>query len=486
MAIGEVGKVTTGVSARSDYITITLTEPLDNPVIVLSSTQNASPFSLRVIDTTVDANGLTTSFRIALEEWEYLDGPHGTAETITWMALEEGTHTMPDGRTVEAGFAQARQTSPLTSDTVNFTSNFTTAPVVITTVLSNEDPNTFETVDSDPLGITSSGFKLRLQEEEGGDRIHPYETVGWVAIEPGGNGTSGTAKTVSGVDENVDTVGLGATYTNSVVLVDTQTIAGGDTATENFTNLTSSTVGLFLNEETSGDAETDHTNEVFGVVTFEAGLILACFTKGTKIDTLLGACKIEDLKPGSMVKVRAPNGGSDYEYAELKRMYSRRFSIEDLRAHPNLRPVRIKAGALGNGLPENDLVVSRQHRMLVNSSAVHNMFNVQEVLVSAIRLTKMPQIFVDRAVNEVEYFHLLFDDHQVVFAEGAPSESLYAGAQVLDGMQEKVREEIFAIFPELTHENFTPEPACMIPPPERQKSLVQRIKKNGHAVVEMA
>ena len=92
-----------------------------------------------------------------------------------------------------------------------------------------------------------------------------------------------------------------------------------------------------------------------------------------------------------------------------------------------LWPVRICVGALGNGLPERDLLVSRQHRMLVSSRIALRMFGQADVLIPAIRLTALPGIAIDTNVTEVEYFHILLANHEVVFAEGAATESLYTG-----------------------------------------------------------
>ena len=55
------------------------------------------------------------------------------------------------------------------------------------------------------------------------------------------------------------------------------------------------------------------------------------------------------------------------------------------RAYPKVQPVRILAGALGHGMPQRDLLVSRQHRMLVSSAICERMFGLEQVLVSAIK-----------------------------------------------------------------------------------------------------
>ena len=50
----------------------------------------------------------------------------------------------------------------------------------------------------------------------------------------------------------------------------------------------------------------------------------------------------------------------------------------------------------------------------------------------------------------VEYFHILFDSHEIIFAEGIPSESLHINQSTLDSLGEESRAEIIELFPELT------------------------------------
>jgi hypothetical protein len=89
--------------------------------------------------------------------------------------------------------------------------------------------------------------------------------------------------------------------------------------------------------------------------------------------------------------------------------------------------VRITAGALGQGLPTRDLVVSRQHRVLVASRIAQRICGAEEVLVPAICLVGLPGIDIDRDLPEITYHHMILDDHQVILANGAPAETLYTG-----------------------------------------------------------
>src|SRR5690606_41194845 len=82
----------------------------------------------------------------------------------------------------------------------------------------------------------------------------------------------------------------------------------------------------------------------------------------------------------------------------------------DLAMNPKLCPVRITAGALGNGMPEQDLMVSPQHRVLIRSKIALRMFNITEVLIPAIKLCDMDGIEqvtdVDRKSTRLNSSHV--------------------------------------------------------------------------------
>ncbi len=92
------------------------------------------------------------------------------------------------------------------------------------------------------------------------------------------------------------------------------------------------------------------------------------------------------------------------------------------------------AGALGPGHPARPLVVSPQHRILVRSAIAQRMFGSAEVLVAAKQLLSLDGIDVAQDLETVEYFHILFDRHEIVFAKGTETESLYTGPQALRGI----------------------------------------------------
>ncbi|SNS26487.1 Hint domain-containing protein [Tropicimonas sediminicola] len=211
-------------------------------------------------------------------------------------------------------------------------------------------------------------------------------------------------------------------------------------------------------------------NDSYGALVDDIS-IMVCLADGTRIETPSGSRLIEDLAPGDVVSTsKGP--------LPIRWIGSRRVTAEEMAQNPKLRPIRIRAGALGHGLPDADLRTSRQHRMLVSSKIAQRMFHAHGVLVSAIRLTALPGIEIEPEMKGVRYFHMLFDEHVVVTANGAPTEALLAGPVALKALSPAAREEILTLFPEMADAAWCPEPAATIPSRKRQIRLVERHAKN--------
>ena len=185
----------------------------------------------------------------------------------------------------------------------------------------------------------------------------------------------------------------------------------------------------------AGGAET-------GTVAFQGiELVVPCFTPGTLIATPMGERRVEDLRAGDRVITR------DNGIQEIRWAGRRDLSGADLARSTHLNPVRIRAGALGNGLPERDMQVSPNHRLLVANDKTALYFDDREVLAAAKDLTALDGIDTVR-VREVAYLHFMFDQHEVVLSDGAWTESFQPGDLTLAGMDDDQRDEIFELFPE--------------------------------------
>ena len=203
-----------------------------------------------------------------------------------------------------------------------------------------------------------------------------------------------------------------------------------------------------------------------------------CFVAGTRIMAPTGPTPVEDLKVGDVV-LTADNGPQ-----HIRWIGTRHLDQAALRTRLRLKPIRIEAGSLGDQLPQRDLFVSPQHRMLVRSPIAVRMFGAEEVLVPAHILVGVPGISVAEDTCAVTYVHLLFDRHEIIYAEGAPSESLLTGAQALSSVHSDARSEILELFPELGQRNFVPPAARRIPDKgKRARALIRRHIKNERPLI---
>ncbi|MEJ6398468.1 Hint domain-containing protein [Yoonia sp. 208BN28-4] len=185
-------------------------------------------------------------------------------------------------------------------------------------------------------------------------------------------------------------------------------------------------------------------NETFsGSVTLDDGTLLTfseieniiCFTPGTLIATPHGARDIATLKVGDMVVTR------DHGLQPIRWIQSRTVPAQD-----RFAPVRIRPGVV-TGL-EREILVSPQHRMLFQGYRAELLFGESEVLIAAKHLIDGKDVTQD-AGGDVTYIHMMFDEHEIVFAEGCASESFHPGSVGLSAVSDPAREELFALFPDL-------------------------------------
>lgn len=194
---------------------------------------------------------------------------------------------------------------------------------------------------------------------------------------------------------------------------------------------------------------------------------VTCFTPQSLIQTAKGLVPISDLAVGDKIMTR------DHGLQELRWIGRRVVRPSELQKNQKLYPVRISAGALGSGCPERDILVSRQHRILVpDTHSAH----VHDVFISAIQLTKLSGIYVDESLDFIEYIHLLFDQHEVVFVDGTKAESLFAGPHALAALTDEQRQEIRTLFPEIDAPGFIPNSAAPILTGKQQKLVVSSMQ----------
>jgi Ca2+-binding RTX toxin-like protein len=190
----------------------------------------------------------------------------------------------------------------------------------------------------------------------------------------------------------------------------------------------------------------DGADSVIGTMSYsEIERIIPCFTPGTLIATPDGERRVEDLAAGDRIITR------DNGIQAIRWFGQQTLGAADLKGAEHLQPILIREGALGNGLPERDMMVSPNHRVLVANDKTALYFEDREVLVAAKHLIGLAGVDAVET-SSVTYIHFMFDQHEVVLSDGAWTESFQPGDQTLRGLDNAQRNEIFEIFPELKSE----------------------------------
>jgi hypothetical protein len=237
--------------------------------------------------------------------------------------------------------------------------------------------------------------------------------------------------------------------------------------------------GAFTLTQTT-DADGDSTS---GVATYASGQVVnfseienltVCFANGTQIRAENGTAPVEALSVGDRVVTR------DNGLQTIRWIGARFLGPEELARFPKLQPIRIAKGALGEGTPSRDLIVSPQHRIVVRSKIAMRMFGEEEVFVPAKHLLELPDVTIAKDMTAVTYYHILCDNHEIVEADGALAETLYTGTEALKAMTPEALEEITLIFGDLP---LTDRPLALFCPKGKQaKKLVERHIKNDRAL----
>ncbi|GAB4284456.1 MAG: Hint domain-containing protein [Roseovarius sp.] len=166
------------------------------------------------------------------------------------------------------------------------------------------------------------------------------------------------------------------------------------------------------------------------------------FALGTVIATPAGERPVETLRAGDRVLTR------DNGLQRVRWVGRCRLGAADLHRAPRLRPVRIRSGALAARLPEHDIMVSAGHRILIRDDRAARFFEDSEVLVAACDLLSLAGVeIVD--TESVGYVQFMFDQHQVVLANGMWSESFCPDGPALAALAPDARRQILALFPGL-------------------------------------
>ncbi|MCC5973489.1 MAG: Hint domain-containing protein [Rubellimicrobium sp.] len=194
-----------------------------------------------------------------------------------------------------------------------------------------------------------------------------------------------------------------------------------------------------------------------------------CFAAGTRIATPHGNVLVELLRAGDLV-LTLDHGPQPLLWVGRQ---------QTVFGHGNHRhqPVRIAAGAMGSGLPEADLLVSPQHRLLVVGPQAKRF--AAGGLAKAKGLCGQPGISPETACTSVEYLQLLLPRHAIVLANGLPAESFLPRGFALSSLLPADRATICALIPGLID-----DPRTAYGPPARPLLSMQQLATLPRAALE--
>ena len=261
--VGEVGALRFETTGRGSWQSVDLANTYVDPVVVVGapSINGSQPTTVRVRNVT------STSFEVQLDEWNYLDGRH-TEESMGYLVMEAGVHTLRGGMRVVAGSAKVNDAW----QTLDFASSFDGLPVILTQLASDRGSDTATTRLREASEI---GFDVRLQEQEFGGGPHFLERVDYIALEQSKSSRHVAGLTSTTITDRNKAIDFGTRLpSQAVVLSEIQTYRGTDTAVLRHRSVSASGVTLFVQEEQSADRETSHWRaERVGYAAFVPGLL---------------------------------------------------------------------------------------------------------------------------------------------------------------------------------------------------------------------
>ena len=165
-------------------------------------------------------------------------------------------------------------------------------------------------------------------------------------------------------------------------------------------------------------------------------LLCVSFARGTMITLASGQQRaIEALRVGDKVLSR-DHGGQEIRW----------IGSTTLRAVGAFAPVVITAGTLGNS---GDLLVSQHHRMFLYQRQRSAGLPTSELLVQARDLVDHKSVFIQEG-GFVDFFSIVFDHHEIIYAEGVPAESLMVNDATVNRLPVELAEDVKERFPGLS------------------------------------
>ena len=284
-------------------------------------------------------------------------------------------------------------------------------------------------------GMTGTTFEL-YDIDQNLATTYPWDdSVRVYALDAAGNPMA-SGVIISNTNAGTHTVANDGTYATIGATGAADPAVNGSGAADSVTVTFPGTIYGFVIEYSSGGATYYGGIVGIGPVSFNDPSLM-CFARGTMIEAEYGEVAVEDLQSGDMIRT-LDNG--------LKPLCW--IGSTKVKAKGTKAPILFRKGTIGN---TQDLLVSPAHRVMLQDWQAKLLFGSSELLASAQSLVNDSTI-IRQPMEEVEYFHILFDCHEIVLSNGAPTESFHPGESDVGAMAPETRDEIYSLFPALAQD----------------------------------
>jgi hypothetical protein len=223
---------------------------------------------------------------------------------------------------------------------------------------------------------------------------------------------SGARWTVGGTEAGFNSATIQGFGPDDTLDVSNLTFNGGDSVTLNGSSdlltIENSTGGTLETIQLAGSFAGDffHLNPDSGTGTLITENTVACYCRGTRIRTAEGDIAVENLRIGHYV-ITVEGDAWPIKWIG-RRSYRDWLAV----GNAGVQPICFRAGSIADRVPARDLYVSPEHAMFLDGMLIP-----AQHVVNGVSILKVEEM------EEIEYFHLEFDRHVVIFAESAAAES---------------------------------------------------------------
>ncbi len=182
--------------------------------------------------------------------------------------------------------------------------------------------------------------------------------------------------------------------------------------------------------------------EADAAIPFTGGIV-----EGANLRTPCGLRRVELVRPGDLIVTR------DNGLQPVRMVWKREITSAQMAARPDLAPIRLKPRAIGPMMPQKDLCLAPDHRVLVPGYRLAGHDQRESCLIEARELAgSSDAAYVDRCGDRVNCYTVIFDSHQIFCVNGLPVESFLPTAGALATLSADFRDAIVRRFPQLRRE----------------------------------